>query len=83
VNRIKQPGISSAIFRFGLKGGSSRQTIPAVEKYGQHNTKSQTIVHVIRIVPVTDRATNVPLIIVERPAPKNTRHLELTPFQFN
>ncbi len=69
----EQPGISSAIFRFGMESPKSeRHAVPAAEKCGQHHSKTQIVVPVVWIVPVTVGAAYVPLIIVERPATNNT-----------
>lgn len=44
------------------------------EKHGRrhHNTKTDVVVPVVRVVPVAVRAAHVPLIIVERAAAQHT-----------
>ncbi len=45
---------------------------------GEHNTKPNIVVVVVRVVPVANRASGVVSIVVPRPAAHNTRSHDLS-----
>ena len=69
-----RPGIGSAIFspRLGSPNDEPPGNSGVKEKCAQHDTKTDVVIPVVRIVPVARGTTDVPVIIVERPAAKNT-----------
>jgi hypothetical protein len=75
-----QPGHCPRHLQKPRRFGFRRTAFPAKsEGVRNNNTKTDVVIAVIRVVPVTVRTAGVPLIVVERTAAQNAVHFGQTP----